>query len=103
MTLLDILVLVSLIALAGSFWQMREFAELARLTGQQYCKKHQLIFVSIARDTIHWRPTGTQKRFQFDYIMEFTTDNERLYRGVISVYKNKIVAIELPAYRSVEE
>ena len=99
MTLLDILVSVIIIAVAASFWRVRDYAELARNSAIQYCNKHQLVFVSLARRQIHWSESPEQRRFQFDYTMEFSTANDVLYEGVISIYKGKLRGIELPVYR----
>jgi len=71
MTLLDILITVMIIALAASFWRVRDYAELARNSALQYCSKHQLVFVSVARRQIHWKESPEQRRFQFDYTMGF--------------------------------
>ena len=102
MELIDIVVWVSIIALAGLFWRVRDYAEIARMFAQQYCTKHQLIFVSIARKKMHWRDTSQSRRFQFDYIMEFSTANDVLYEGIVSIYKGKLKAIDVPVYREPE-
>ncbi|HAB80430.1 MAG TPA: hypothetical protein DCE62_09155, partial [Glaciecola sp.] len=81
MTLLDILITVMIIALAASFWRVRDYAELARNSALQYCSKHQLVFVSVARRQIHWQESPEQRRFQFDYTMEFSTANDVVYEG----------------------
>jgi len=99
MTLLDILITVVIIALAASFWRVRDYAELARNSALQYCSKHQLVFVSVARRQIHWKESPEQRRFQFDYTMEFSTANDVLYEGIISIYKGKLRSIDLPVYR----
>ncbi|MEN8770868.1 MAG: DUF3301 domain-containing protein [Glaciecola sp.] len=99
MTLLDILITVVIIALAASFWRVRDYAELARNSALQYCSKHQLVFVSVARRQIHWTESAEQRRFQFDYTMEFSTANDVLYEGIISIYKGKLRSIDLPVYR----
>ncbi len=99
MTLLDILITVVIIALAASFWRVRDYAELARNSALQYCSKHQLVFVSVARRQIHWQESSEQRRFQFDYTMEFSTANDVLYEGIISIYKGKLRSIDLPVYR----
>ncbi|MBT4883351.1 DUF3301 domain-containing protein [Glaciecola sp.] len=99
MTLLDILITVMIIALAASFWRVRDYAELARNNALQYCSKHQLVFVSVARRQIHWKESPEQRRFQFDYTMEFSTANDVLYEGIISIYKGKLRSIDLPVYR----
>ena len=99
MTLLDILITVVIIALAASFWRVRDYAELARNSALQYCSKHQLVFVSVARRQIHWQESPEQRRFQFDYTMEFSTANDVVYEGVISIYKGKFRSIDLPVYR----
>ena len=99
MTLLDILITVMIIALAASFWRVRDYAELARNSALQYCSKHQLVFVSVARRQIHWQVSPEQRRFQFDYTMEFSTANDVVYEGVISIYKGKLRSIDLPVYR----
>ena len=99
MTLLDILITVMIIALAASFWRVRDYAELARNSALQYCSKHQLVFVSVARRQIHWQESPEQRRFQFDYTMEFSTANDVVYEGVISIYKGKLRSIDLPVYR----
>jgi hypothetical protein len=99
MTLLDILITVVIIALAASFWRVRDYAELARNSALQYCSKHQLVFVSVARRQIHWQESSEQRRFQFDYTMEFSTANDVVYEGIISIYKGKLRSIDLPVYR----
>jgi len=99
MTLLDILITVMIIALAASFWRVRDYAELARNSALQYCSKHQLVFVSVARRQIHWQESPEQRRFQFDYTMEFSTANDVVYEGVISIYPGKLRSIDLPVYR----
>ncbi|CAI8218672.1 MAG: Uncharacterised protein [Glaciecola sp. HTCC2999] len=99
MGLIDIMVWVMIIAAASLFWRVRDYAEIARLFAQQYCNKHQLVFVSIARKQIHWQDTTQSRRFQFDYIMEFSTANDVLYEGVVSIYKGKLKAIDVPVYK----
>lgn len=99
MGLIDIMVWVIIIAAASLFWRVRDYAEIARLFAQQYCNKHQLVFVSIARKQMHWRDTTHSRRFQFDYIMEFSTANDVLYEGVVSIYKGKLKAIDVPVYK----
>ena len=99
MTLLDILITVMIIALAASFWRVRDYAELARNSALQYCSKHQLVFVSVASRQIHWQESPEQRRFQFDYTMEFSTANDVVYEGIISIYKGKLRSIDLPVYR----
>lgn len=99
MGLIDIMVWVMIIAAASLFWRVRDYAEIARLFAQQYCNQHQLVFVSIARKQIYWQDTTQSRRFQFDYIMEFSTANDVLYEGVVSIYKGKLKAIDVPVYK----
>ena len=96
MTLLDILVSVSLICIAIGFWRIRANAEVARTVAQQYCKKHELIFVSIHRHKIHLLG---QRSGEIDYLMSFTTAPDVAYEGVITIKKQRLIRIDIPVFR----
>ena len=96
MTLLDILVSVCMLCVATGFWRIRASAEVARRMAQQYCKKNDLIFVSIHRNKIHF---FGQHSGEVDYVMSFTTAPEVTYEGIITIKKSHIVRINMPVYR----
>lgn len=98
LSLVNITVTIAIIACIVWFWQIRDYAELARNFAQQYCQNHDLQFISIARSRITLWP-GKQRFGLVEYSFCFSGDKESAYEGSIFVYKGKISKIELPAYK----
>ena len=99
MTLFDVLIGMLCVVVGVGFWRMRANAEVAREYAQQYCRQQDLVFVSIHREAIHWRGT---RRGEIDYSLCFTTDHEVSYVGTITVKRQHVIGITLPAYRDPE-
>lgn len=98
-SLLEILLSVILCAVIVWFWRIRDNAEKVRHFAMQYCQNHHLQFISIARKRIILWPHNNNKIGLIEYSFCFSGDKESAYEGLISIYKGKIMNIDLPVYR----
>lgn len=99
MTLLNILLLAIIIAVAYQFWRLRGIAEYARLYVNQYCDRHQLQLLNIARGKTRLSGKGGKLDWHCEFEFAFSGNGEDAQTGTINMQGLKVVNTDLPAYR----
>ena len=98
-SLLDILLLCVISVIIFQFWRIRAISERAQNYLHQYCEKHHLQLISVARQKtrlgFHRGKLDWHTQFQF----EFSGNGEDSYQGVLSMTGLTVVDTQLPAYR----
>lgn len=81
--------LMLLVLIAGMFWQLRSFAELARRSAVQYCKKHGLQLLSVAMTSVKpkWQ-NGLQVVVTFD--LNYSPEGLTAKKGEIEIINGKV-------------
>lgn len=100
MELLNILAALGLALVVWLFWLTRVMAEEAKQAINDYCEKHSLQVLAIARTQL--KPSrNSQGRFCWKaiYQFEFSSDGESYYLGYITLNGKHILSIDTPAYR----
>lgn len=100
MSLIEIFALLMLAAGIWLFWQTRVMAETAKSAIEQYCEKHGLQVLSVARVAL--KPSRNARGnfcWQANYQFEFSSDGESYYLGRLSINGQQVVSIDTPAYR----
>lgn len=102
MNLTELVVLLTLIFLGYLFWQWRMQEEFARQHAEALCKRYQLQFLDIARESgrPRFRPrTGWEATFVFG----FSSDNQSRYEATIVLMNRHLRDYKLPTYRQEAE
>ena len=99
MTLIDILLLVIIIAIALQFWKLREMAEAAQAYLRHYCQTNKLQLISVARVKTRLTTHAGKLTWRVDYAFEFSGNGEDRYNGTVTLANNRVAAIDLPAYK----
>lgn len=99
MDLLSVVVLLLVVVIVIQFWRLRAIAEYTVEYANQYCKRHQLQYISLARTATKFTAYKGRLDWQLNYQLEFSSDGQTEYVGSIVTHGKHIVEIELPAYR----
>jgi len=100
MGLFEIISLLVLVFVIWLFWQTRVMAESAKQGINDYCHKHQLQVLAVAR--IKMQPSRNSNGsfcWKGTYQFEFSSDGESYYLGQATVNGVDIIDINTPAYR----
>jgi hypothetical protein len=65
----------------------------------QYCNKHNLQYISLARTGSKFTAYKGKLDWQLRYQMEFSSDGESGYLGTLTCHGKEVINIDLPAYR----
>jgi hypothetical protein len=95
----SLVILLALIVVVIQFWRLRSIAEYAVEYANQYCKKHQLQYISLARVSTKLKAHRGSIDWQLCYQMEFSSDGQTEYVGAITTHGKRVINVELPAYR----
>jgi hypothetical protein len=87
---------------ALQFWRLRGIAESTVKYARMYCKKEGLQYISLARVNTHFRIHRGKPDWLLDYQLEFSSDGETQYNGIIQTHGRDIVKVELPVFRMVD-
>ena len=99
MTLLELVVWMVIGFTGYQFWRIRAISEQTNTYLKQYCDKHGLQLLSVAR---------AKTRFSFKYgkpdwhslfNFEFSSNGEDRYTGEVELIGVKVVRTELPPYK----
>ncbi|MFT6270750.1 MAG: hypothetical protein ACJAVV_003589 [Alphaproteobacteria bacterium] len=103
MDLANVVILLVVIVLVVQFWRQRSIAEYMVQYANQYCKKHKLQYISLARTGTKFTVYKGRLDWQLSYQMEFSSDGQTEYVGTIISHGKHVVSVDLPAYRVVNE
>jgi hypothetical protein len=95
----SLVIFMVLVVIAVVFWRLRSIAEFTVQYATQYCKKHQLQFISLARVGTKFTAYKGKLDWQLRYQMEFSSDGQTDYVGTIVSHGKYVIEVELPAYR----
>jgi len=102
---LDLLTLILLFASAIiiiQFWRLRSIAEHMVEYANQYCNKHGLQYISLARTSSKFTAYKGKLDWQLRYQLEFSSDGESGYLGTIVCHGKHVIQVDLPVYRVVD-
>lgn len=98
MNLFD-LVLLMLLGLIGlQFWQIRAMTEMANRYAAQYCKKHSLQLITVARESTRIGFFKQRLAWRCRYRFEFSANREALNSGTFDLHGKTVIDIDVPAY-----
>lgn len=99
MDLLNLLLLLGVSLIIFQFWRLRAIAEHMVQYANQYCKKHGLQYISLARTGTKFTGYKGKLDWQLSYQMEFSSDGESGYTGTIECHGKNVIRMDLPAYK----
>lgn len=99
MDLGSVIILLVMVMIVVQFWRLRSIAEYMVQYSNQYCKKHKLQYISLARINTTFKIYKGRLDWQLQYQMEFSSDGETEYVGVITSHGKHVMSVDLPAYR----
>ena len=100
MELFEIISALLLALVVWLFWQTRVMAETAKVAINDYCDKHGLQVLTIARTTLKpSRNSNGHFCWKANYQFEFSSDGESYYLGTTTINGQQVLNIETPAYR----
>lgn len=99
MDLTNVVILLILVVIVVQFWRLRSIAEFMVQYANQYCNKHKLQYISLARTETRFKIYKGRLDWQLSYQMEFSSDGQTEYIGIIVSHGKHVVSIDLPAYR----
>jgi hypothetical protein len=97
------LILILLIIVAAiQFWRLRTISEFMIDYANQYCNKHNLQYISLARTKSRFTGYKGKLDWQLCYELAFSSDGETEYKGNITCHGKYIIRLDMPVYRVVE-
>jgi hypothetical protein len=98
MNLFDVVVLIILGLIGTQFWQIRAMTEMAHRYAAQYCKKHNLQLITVARESTKIGLFKQRLAWQCRYRFEFSANREALNSGTFDLHGKTVISIDVPAY-----
>ena len=99
MDLASVTILLGLILVVFQFWRLRSIAEHMVVLTNQYCKKNQLQYISLARTTTKFAVHKGKLDWQLSYQLAFSSDGETEYKGELVCHGKYLISINLPPYK----
>jgi hypothetical protein len=99
MNLFDLILLISIVLLAGMFWRFRAISETAKIALEEYCKRQHLQLISIARVKTRLGSYRGKLDFQSEFAFEFSGNGEDSYQGKVEMAGLTLLNIDTPAYK----
>ncbi|WP_158770873.1 DUF3301 domain-containing protein [Paraglaciecola sp. L1A13] len=100
MNLFDLTLFFIILLVIFQFWRMRAITEKANQHLQQYCEKHGLQLISVARHKTRIGSYLGKLDWQSCFIFEFSGNGENSYQGTLTMAGQHILQVETPAYRA---
>ncbi|RUO79498.1 DUF3301 domain-containing protein [Pseudidiomarina taiwanensis] len=97
--LTELWLILGLVGLTALLWQFKKQQERALLLIQQYCRKHQLQYLDIARESSRLRTHGRLFGLWSCYRFGFSSDTEHRYEGELEMLNLRLITIKTPPYR----
>lgn len=98
MNLFDVVLLIALGLICLQFWHIRAMTEMANRYAAQYCKKHSLQLITVARESTKIALYKQRLAWRCRYRFEFSANREALNSGTFDLHGKTIIAIDVPAY-----
>ena len=99
MTLLELTLWLAIGFISYQFWRIRGISESTNTYLKQYCEKHQLQLLSVAR-------AQTRLSFKFGkpdwnsvFMFEFSSNGEDRYSGEVELVGKRVIRTEVPPHR----
>lgn len=99
MNLLSLILVFVCVLIVVQFWRLRGIAEYMVEYANQYCNKHNLQYISLARTGSKFTAYKGKLDWHLNYQMEFSSDGESGYVGTLTCHGKQVINIDLPAYR----
>jgi hypothetical protein len=102
MDIYNLIILIALFTIGLQFWRLRGIAESTVKYAKQYCKKEGLQYISLARVKTKLSFHRGKPDWLIDYQLEFSSDGEMQYNGIIQTHGKDVIKVELPVFRMVD-
>jgi hypothetical protein len=99
MTLSSLVILLCIGLISFQFWRLRGIAEHCIDFSKQYCDKHNLQFISLARQSTRFTIYKGRLDWKITYTLEFSSNGEDAYEGSLVSIGKHIAAVTLPVYK----
>ena len=96
--LFDLVILITLAIVGIQFWQIRSMTEMAYRFASNYCKKHSLQLVSVARENTIVAISRGRPAWKCRYRFEFSANRDSSNSGSFVLVGNTVVELDVPAY-----
>jgi hypothetical protein len=103
MNLVNVILILAVVLIVIQFWRLRSIAEYMVQYANRYCSKHKLQYISLARISTSFKIHKGRLDWLLSYQMEFSSDGETEYTGIITSHGKNVVGVELPPYRVVSD
>ena len=97
--MLSLILVFVCVLIVVQFWRLRGISEYMVGYANQYCNKHNLQYISLARTGSKFTAYKGKLDWQLRYQMEFSSDGESGYLGTLTCHGKEVINIDLPAYR----
>ncbi len=91
--------ILACLGLVAIFWQQRQQAEMAQRFAQGLCRDHRLQYLELALDGRHLAKHQGRWGLRYDYRLFVSVRPEERYQATFSLFKGRLVALELPVVR----
>ncbi|APE05109.1 MULTISPECIES: DUF3301 domain-containing protein [Alteromonas] len=99
MTLLELVLWLSIAFVSYQFWRIREISEKTNTYLRQYCDKHQLQLLSVARVKTRISLKYGKPDWNSVFMFEFSSNGEDRYSGEVELVGSRIMRTDLPPHR----
>jgi hypothetical protein len=99
MTLGSLVILLSICWVGFQYWRLRGIAEFSIQYANQYCEQHNLQFLSLARRSTRISAYRGKLDWKVVYQLEFSSSGSDAYIGTMTSFGNKVIEMNLPAYK----
>lgn len=98
-SLIDIVLLTVIAAVAFQFWRIRAISERAKTFLENYCKKQGLQFIDVARSKTRLTIFRARIDWYTEFTFAFSSTGEERYSGLLCMKGLIVTDTQLPAYR----
>ncbi len=103
MDLGSVVILLIVVIIVVQFWRLRAIAEYMVQFANQYCNRHQLQYISLARTGTKFTVHKGRLDWQLKYELAFSSDGETEYTGELVAHGKHVIDVDLPAYKVMVE
>lgn len=99
MNLLDLILLILIVLVAGAFWRVRAISEAVKQHLEAYCDRQNLQLISVARVKTRIGSYRGKLDLHSEFAFEFSGNGENAYQGEVKMVGVTLLDVQTPAYR----
>ncbi|MEP0356598.1 MAG: DUF3301 domain-containing protein [Paraglaciecola sp.] len=99
MNIYDLIILVIILCLFAMFWRFRAISEQVKVSLEQYCDKHNIQLISVARTNTRISSYRGKLDFHTEFSFDFSGNGEDSYQGKVFMIGLHTLKVDTPAYK----